>query len=143
MTHDHPALPMITLEGCRAFCGGGPMLYSWDILTESFMTWLLPLLGGLLLQIPLESGGSISATVLQLARWLGSPIVIMTLTLHDILDTRRACRLFDRLTSDEFPRAGQEGGQEDGIQLAANPSVGGGLVGSNTYAPSRRLASFD
>jgi hypothetical protein len=77
----------------------------------------LPLFGGLLLQMPFESG-SMLAVVLLLARWLGNPIPALHYTWNSISHTRRACRLFARLTSDGyFPPASQRGG-ESGFQMS-------------------------
>ncbi len=89
---------VVTTEGCKAICGKGPQWSLWDTFTQSFTTWILPLLGGLLLQLTFESSGA-SAIVLQLARWLGNPCFTMRDSLNGLRKKGRACRLFDRLTS--------------------------------------------
>jgi hypothetical protein len=89
----HPAPLMVTFDGCLAFCGGGPQTYPSDDITESLSTWILPLLGGLLLQVPFESGGAVGGMLLQVARWLGNPAAILMYTLRNMRDTGRAARL--------------------------------------------------
>jgi hypothetical protein len=90
---------MLTEEGCKVYCGGGPKLFSWDDITTSFSTWVLPFLGGLLLHMPIESSNSSGITLLQLARCLGNPLRFLECSLRNLRDTERACRLFNRLTS--------------------------------------------
>jgi hypothetical protein len=89
----HPAPLMATFDGCLATCGGGPQPYPLDDITESLSTWILPLLGGLLLQVPFESGGAVSGILPQAARWLGNPAAILMYTLLNMRETRHAARL--------------------------------------------------
>jgi hypothetical protein len=89
----------ITTSGCKVFCGSEPKRYSRDVILELYLTWILPLLGGLVLQVPFESGGHMVTTMLQLARWLGNPVAILLFTLRNIRATGRACRLYDIFTS--------------------------------------------
>ncbi len=112
----------IDLFGCLHFCGGGQKMYSWDEISESYLTWILPLLGGLLLQVPFESGGGWATTMLQLARWLGNPVSIFIFTMGNIHTTGRACKLFDRFTSDVCRQACHEDGDGRGSRMIDSTS---------------------
>jgi hypothetical protein len=89
---------MVTYEGCRRFCGSGKQWTNWVKVTDSLMTWLLPL-GALLLQAPFESN-RFWATFFMLARWLGNPIVAIGGSLWNIRITSRCAALLDRSISE-------------------------------------------
>lgn len=69
----HKPPDLITHEGCVALCGSSPKFYPWDKISDTITTWVLPLAGGLILQLPFESNQRLS-TLFTLCRWLGSPI---------------------------------------------------------------------
>jgi hypothetical protein len=85
---------MATYAGCRHFCGPRPKPYEWEKVVDSLLTWILPLIGGLLMQVPFESN-AFWATVLLLARWLGNPVVAIACTLWNIRVTSRCAALLD------------------------------------------------
>jgi hypothetical protein len=97
-------------------------MYSWDEISESYLTWILPLLGGLLLQVPFESGGSWATTMFQLARWLGNPVAIFIFTMSNIRTTGRACKLFDRFTSDVCQQACHEVSNDGNSRIIGSTS---------------------
>jgi hypothetical protein len=84
---------MASFNGCLAFCGRGLQAHAWDDINQSLTTWILPLLGGLLLQVPFESSNTVGDMLLQAARWLGNPAAILMYTLRNMRDTGRASRL--------------------------------------------------
>jgi hypothetical protein len=76
----HQPPNLITYKGCVALCGDGAKYYRWDKISDTITTWVLPLAGGLILQLPFDSNQRFS-TLLTLCRWLGSPIASLTYTL--------------------------------------------------------------
>jgi hypothetical protein len=121
-------LPLVvSTEGCKVICGKGPQWSSWDTFTQSFTTWVLPLLGGLLLQLPFESSGA-GAIVLQLARWLGNPCVMLRDSLNGLCKRGRACRLFDRLTSIDATLGCQYDGRHCDIRATLRRREGAGAA---------------
>jgi hypothetical protein len=76
--HSPPLL--ITYEGCVALCGSSPKYYPWPTISDTITTWVLPIAGGLILQLPFESNRRLS-TLLTLCRWLGSPMASLMYTL--------------------------------------------------------------
>ncbi len=88
---------MATFAGCLVFCSRGPRAYEADDLIESLTTWILPLLGGLLLQVLFESCGGVGSMLRQLARWLSNAAAILMHILRNMRDTGRAARLLLRL----------------------------------------------
>ncbi len=118
---NHSAPLSLTMKGCEAFCGAGPRFYSRDDMSESYLTWTLPVLGGLLLQVPFESGGSITTIVLQLARWLGNPVAIFMFTLGNLHAAGRACQQSDRFTSGVCSPVCHVAGNEHIFRVADSP----------------------
>ena len=78
---DRPAL--ITVEGCLALCGYGFQAYDWIVASNTITTWVLPVVGGLLLQAPFESNRS-WRTFFALIRWIGSPMSSLSYVLWNI-----------------------------------------------------------
>jgi hypothetical protein len=76
--HTPPLL--ITFEGCVALCGSSPKYYPWPTISDTITTWVLPIAGGLILQLPFESNRRLSS-LLTLCRWLGSPMAALMYTL--------------------------------------------------------------
>ncbi|KAI9892500.1 MAG: hypothetical protein M1814_001457 [Vezdaea aestivalis] len=85
--------PLITVEGCRAYCGTGHQPYEWDNVADTITTWVLPLVG-LILQAPFESNERTS-TALVLFRWLGSPISVLMAVFWNIKITGRCALILD------------------------------------------------
>ncbi len=110
----------ITYQGCKAICGGGLKANSWADITEVLTTWILPVLGGIMLQIPIEGSGAACDTLLHLVRWLGNPMAVLARTLLNIVHTRRACRLLDCMTGPDFGPLTTHDGGERGAQHAGN-----------------------
>lgn len=69
----------ITRAGCLALCGTGTDYYTWQDVSSTLTTWILPVIGTLL-QAPFESN-STRRTLLALARWVGSPIASLSYVL--------------------------------------------------------------
>jgi hypothetical protein len=121
-------------------------MYSWDAISESYLTWILPLLGGLLLQVPFESGGSMMTTVLHIAQWLGNPVVILISTMGNLRATGWGCKLFDRLTSDVCSPACHEDGNESCARLINSPAEANATTTSNAQhspCPTTETAATD
>jgi hypothetical protein len=92
-------LPLwVTKEGCAAFSGAKKKMYSLDDIADAYLTWVFPLLGGLLLQMPFESG--FVATAVLMARWLGNPAAVLGRTMHIIYRNAQLCKVFGWLTCD-------------------------------------------
>lgn len=72
---------LITFDGCVALCGSSWKGYRWDKVSDTITTWVLPLAGGILLQLPFESNQRF-ATLLTICRWLGSPIASLMYILY-------------------------------------------------------------
>jgi hypothetical protein len=78
---DRPAL--ITIQGCLDLCGHDAQLYTSEVWTNTVTTWVLPVVGGLLLQAPFESN-RFWRTSFALVRWLGSLISSLSYVLWNI-----------------------------------------------------------
>ncbi|KFY86847.1 hypothetical protein V498_07360 [Pseudogymnoascus sp. VKM F-4517 (FW-2822)] len=100
----HKAPNLITYDGCVALCGGNPKFYPWAKVSDTITTWVLPLAGGLLLQLPFSSNKRFS-TLLTLCRWLGSPIASLMYILWNIKVTGRCALIVDM----SVPRGGPPG----------------------------------
>ncbi|KAL8681131.1 MAG: hypothetical protein Q9186_002724 [Xanthomendoza sp. 1 TL-2023] len=93
---------LITVEGCRALCGTGTAYYPWKDSSNSITTWVLPIIG-LLVQAPFESNQA-WRTMLLLARWVGSPIAVLSYILWNIKVTGKCALMVDMATKyDEYP----------------------------------------
>lgn len=89
---DRPAL--ITLEGCLNLCGRGIETYSWIQASNTITTWVLPIVGGLLLQAPFESN-RFWRTFFALMRWMGSPVSSLSYVLWNIKVTGKCALMVD------------------------------------------------
>ncbi|KAL8765755.1 MAG: hypothetical protein Q9209_007262 [Squamulea sp. 1 TL-2023] len=99
--------PLITVHGCRALCGTGTAYYPWKDSSNSITTWVLPIIG-LLVQAPFESNKA-WATILLLARWIGSPIAVLSYILWNIKVTGKCALMVDMATKyDEYPASDSE-----------------------------------
>jgi hypothetical protein len=90
-TH-RPAL--ITLRGCESLCGLGAQAYEWSAASNTITTWVLPVIGGLLLQAPFESN-RFWRTVFAISRWVGSPIASLSSVLWNIKVTAKCALMVD------------------------------------------------
>lgn len=72
----------ITFGGCIAVCGKGNEYHSWQVISTTLTTWILPILG-ILLQAPFESN-AFWRTVKSCNRWIGSPVSSLATILWDI-----------------------------------------------------------
>lgn len=81
----------ITYEGCLKLCGSGVQYYSWDQISNTILTWTLPVLGITLLA-PFESN-AFWETVFTLSRWIGNPIASIASTLWNIKITGKCAML--------------------------------------------------
>ncbi|KAL8799579.1 MAG: hypothetical protein Q9182_005790 [Xanthomendoza sp. 2 TL-2023] len=98
---------LITVEGCRALCGTGIAYYPWKDSSNSITTWVLPIIG-LLVQAPFESNQA-WRTILLLARWVGSPIAVLSYILWNIKVTGKCALMVDMATKyDEYPASDSE-----------------------------------
>ncbi len=89
---DRPAL--ITVEGCLALCGRGIDRYDWTEASNTITTWVLPIIGGLLLQAPFESN-RFWRTFFALIRWIGSPMSSLSYVLWNIKVTGKCALMVD------------------------------------------------
>ncbi|KAL8887976.1 MAG: hypothetical protein Q9205_006270 [Flavoplaca limonia] len=98
---------LITVEGCRALCGTGTGYYPWKDSSNSITTWVLPVIG-LIVQAPFESNQAWQ-TILLLARWIGSPIAVLSYILWNIKVTGKCALMVDMATKyNEYPDSGSE-----------------------------------
>lgn len=81
----------ISVQGCRAVCGGGNDYYPWSEASNTITTWVLPILG-VLLQAPFESN-AFWRTMFTTARWVGSPMVSLSYTLWNISSSSKAAKM--------------------------------------------------
>lgn len=98
---DRPAL--ITLEGCLHLCETGAQTYLWSQSSNTITTWVLPVIGGLLLQAPFESN-RFWRTFFAMTRWLGSPISALWYLFWNVKVTGKCALMVDMATRyDEVP----------------------------------------
>ncbi|KAK3621762.1 hypothetical protein LTR56_009721 [Elasticomyces elasticus] len=83
----------ITLKGCNKLCGTGSELYSWSIIGDTMITWVLPMLVMFLLA-PFEPNQGRN-TCFSSIRWIGSPFVSMWYVLCNIKVTGRCAEIVD------------------------------------------------
>jgi hypothetical protein len=89
---DRPAV--ITTEGCLAVCGTGFQAYKWAEASNTITTWVLPVIGGLLLQAPFESN-RFWRTFFSLTRWMGSPMSSLSNIFWNIKVTGKCALMVD------------------------------------------------
>jgi hypothetical protein len=87
-------LALITVEGCLALCGHGYQPYQWTQASNTITTWVLPVVGGLLLQAPWESN-RFWRTFFALIRWMGSPMSSLSYVLWNIKVTGKCALMVD------------------------------------------------
>jgi hypothetical protein len=92
---------LVSEQGCKAFCGSRLIRHTWDDIAEPYLTWVFPVLGGLLLQMPFESGSGALAPLRLLARWLGNPAAVLYFTMSSISYMGDMCELFDVLVGND------------------------------------------
>ncbi len=98
---------LMTVQGCREFCGTGVDYYSWKDASNTITTWLLPICG-LLLQVPYESNKN-WATFLVLSRWVGNPIASLSYLFWNIKVTGKCALMVDMATRyEEYPSEDSE-----------------------------------
>lgn len=98
---DRPAL--ITVQGCVELCGRGIQHYPWPEASNTITTWVLPVVGGLLLQAPFESN-RFWRTFFALTRWMGSPMSSLSHVLWNIKVTGKCALMVDMAVPfDEVP----------------------------------------
>ncbi|KAF2829583.1 hypothetical protein CC86DRAFT_318980 [Ophiobolus disseminans] len=107
----------ITREGCRQVCGTGTSYYTWEEVSSTLTTWILPVVGTLL-QAPFESNAT-RRTFLAIARWVGSPIVSLSYVLWNIKVSAKAALMVDMAVKfDEKPdRKTDFGSMRDSMYL--------------------------
>lgn len=94
---------LITLEGCLAICGHGAESYRWSQASNTITTWVLPVIGGLLLQAPFESN-RFWRTFFAVIRWMGSPMSSLSYVLWNIKVTGKCALMVDMAVPfDEVP----------------------------------------
>jgi hypothetical protein len=98
---NHTMPLLVSGQGCKAICGPGLIRHSWDDIAEPYLTWVFPVLGGLLLQMPFESGSGALASLRLLARWLGNPAIVLYFTINSIRCMGSLCELFDQLVGND------------------------------------------
>ena len=130
---DRPAL--ITIEGCLNLCGHGYEIYSSEIWTNTVTTWVLPIVGGLLLQAPFESN-RFWRTCFALMRWLGSPISSLSYVLWNIKVIGKCALMVDMAVGySELPLETTESPTETAQSQATTP--GSLVVKQSTFAGMR------
>ncbi|KAF2086200.1 hypothetical protein K490DRAFT_45208, partial [Saccharata proteae CBS 121410] len=87
----------ITLQGCKAVCGTGSDYYPWSTVSSTITTWILPVIG-MLLQAPFESNAFV-ATVLAIARWIGSPMASLSYIMWNIKVSGKCALMVDMAIS--------------------------------------------
>jgi hypothetical protein len=87
-------LALITVEGCYELCGRGMQTYEWTAASNTITTWVLPVVGGLLLQAPFESN-RFWRTFFALIRWMGSPMSSLSYVLWNIKVTGKCALMVD------------------------------------------------
>jgi hypothetical protein len=90
-TGDAPAL--MTLSGCYALCGTGPEYYTWAAASGTILTWVLPVIG-LLVLAPFESNAK-KQTLLLMCRYVGSPLASLSYILWNIKVTGKCALMID------------------------------------------------
>ena len=90
----HKPPRLLTYAGCEVLCGVAPDFYDWNVTSNTITTWVLPLAGGLILQLPYEANQRYY-TFLTLCRWLGSPIVSLAYILWNIKVTNKCALMVD------------------------------------------------
>lgn len=97
-----PKPPLITVQGCKDFCGEGSQYYPWPDVSSTITTWVLPVIG-LILQAPFESNANFGS-FLALARWIGSPIASISYILWNIKVNGKCAMMVDMATPyDKLP----------------------------------------
>ncbi|KAF2845471.1 hypothetical protein T440DRAFT_264896 [Plenodomus tracheiphilus IPT5] len=92
----------ISRQGCFEVCGTGTAYYSWNEVSSTITTWILPVIGTLL-QAPFESNAT-RRTLLAIARWVGSPIASLSYVLWNIKVSAKAAVMVDMAVKfDETP----------------------------------------
>ncbi len=98
---------IISVEGCKDFCGPGVDYYKWKDIADTITTWILPVIG-LLLQAPYECN-EFKNSVYALIRWVGSPVASLATILWNIKMVGKAALLFDMSGPCDFhPKPGDE-----------------------------------
>lgn len=92
-------LDIISVDGCREFCGTGVGYYHWAKVSSTITTWVLPIIGTLL-QAPFESN-RFWDNIYAILRWVGSPFASLTYILWNIKVIGRSALLSDMSTSFE------------------------------------------
>ncbi|KAL5115109.1 hypothetical protein ACEQ8H_007024 [Pleosporales sp. CAS-2024a] len=107
----------ISRNGCRELCGTGAEYYSWDVVSNTLTTWILPVIGTLL-QAPFESNAT-KKTLLALARWIGSPVASIAYVLWNIKVSAKAALMVDMAVEyDETPDCKKDfGSMRDSMYL--------------------------
>ncbi|KAH9881783.1 hypothetical protein J1614_000954 [Plenodomus biglobosus] len=107
----------ISRQGCLEVCGTGTAYYSWDEVSNTITTWILPVIGTLL-QAPFESNAT-RRTLLAIARWVGSPIASLSYVLWNIKVSAKAAVMVDMAVKyDETPdRRTDFGSMRDSMYL--------------------------
>lgn len=116
---DRPAL--ITIQGCLDLCGRGHQLYTSDVWTNTVTTWVLPVVGGLLLQAPFESN-RFWRTFFALMRWLGSPISSLSCVLWNIKVLGK-CASMVAMAVDDWSPPETDKSSVNGLQPREEPGI--------------------
>ncbi|KAI9855570.1 MAG: hypothetical protein M1824_006072 [Vezdaea acicularis] len=93
---DEERRTIISLQGCKDFCGAGVDYYKWQDVAKTITTWVLPIIG-LLLQAPFESN-QFRNTLIALVRWIGSPIASLSYILWNIKIIGKSALMVDMST---------------------------------------------
>ena len=87
----------ITAQGCNDLCGSGVEYYSWKDISSTITTWVLPIVGGVLVQAPWESNRNVR-TFWTLARFMGNPMAILSYIFWNIRVTGLCASIVDMAT---------------------------------------------
>lgn len=90
---------LMTLEGCYELCGKGPDYYSWPDSSATILTWVLPVIG-LIVLAPYESNAK-RKTLFLMCRYIGSPLASLSYILWNIKVTGKCGLIVDMATGFE------------------------------------------
>jgi hypothetical protein len=93
---DNGQTALMTLEGCYELCGKGPDYYSWPDSSATILTWVLPVIG-LVVLAPYE-GNAKRKTFLLMCRYIGSPLASLSYILWNIKVTGKCALMLDMAT---------------------------------------------
>lgn len=96
----------ISYAEVHARCGYSGGFYSWQQISDTLTTWILPIIG-LIVQMPWESNHRFH-TMLMIFRWMGSPFASLTYILWNIRVMARCATMVDLACPAHFTDTDEE-----------------------------------